>query len=183
MEQKPEEEKKVPDQTTESGKTETSDSGLPKTQEELDALIEKRLARERKKLGGKPIPTEPSAPPVPPAEAPQETADASAQAELDGMRRELLLSKVQLSALKSGARTEAIEDAVLLAMHDAEKSGELTEETVQKALDGVLKRHPEWKQAKEEGKPGGFQVGAPAGDATKPEGVPRTSSKRWNRFN
>ena len=26
------------------------DSGLPKTQEELDALIEKRLARERKKL-------------------------------------------------------------------------------------------------------------------------------------
>ncbi len=30
--------------------TQEQDNGLPKTQEELDALIEKRLARERKKM-------------------------------------------------------------------------------------------------------------------------------------
>lgn len=44
-----------PAQATEEGKetnpqVAATDNGLPKTQEELDAFIEKRLARERKKM-------------------------------------------------------------------------------------------------------------------------------------
>ena len=40
------------------------DSGLPKTQEELDALIEKRLARERKKLAKASLGTQASGAPA-----------------------------------------------------------------------------------------------------------------------
>ena len=95
------------------------DDGLPKTQAELDALIEKRLARERKKLarqnaqqtgaqqeGG----TDPG----------QQAADAAAQAALG---RELLIARAQLDAYREGVTAAAVEDAVLLAVMQAETVG------------------------------------------------------------
>lgn len=62
---------------------------------------------------------------------------------------ELLITKAQLAAFKSGVRGDVVEDAVCLAMHDAKKNGEVTEKTIADALSGVLDRHPEWKNAPE----------------------------------
>lgn len=71
---------------------------------------------------------------------------------------ELLEVKAQLAAYKSGVRGDVVEDAVCLAVHDAQKAGELTEKTVAEALEGVLERHPEWKNTAENA--AGFRVGA-----------------------
>lgn len=164
-------------------KAEATPDGLPKTQEELNALIEKRLARERKKLAKQPAAEQPPTAGNPATEEPAAEQAALPSPELGAMKRELLLSQAQLAAYRSGARPEMAEDAVLLALHDAEKDGEeVTEEAVRKALDGVLKRHPEWKQEKEGEKTGGFQVGAPGGDVQN-NGEPKPAQKRWNRFN
>ena len=74
---------------------------------------------------------------------------------------ELLNTKVQLAAFKSGVRGEVVEDAVCLALHDAKKTGEVSEKSVAQALKGVLNRHPEWKQ--ESASAGNFRVGAESG--------------------
>lgn len=71
---------------------------------------------------------------------------------------ELLEVKAQLAAYKSGVRGDVVEDAVCLAVHDAQKAGELTDKTIAKALEGVLERHPEWKNTAENA--AGFRVGA-----------------------
>lgn len=71
---------------------------------------------------------------------------------------ELLNVKAQLAAIKSGVRIDVVEDAICLAMNDAEKNGEITEESVAEALSGVLSRHPEWKNAPEN--TNNFRVGA-----------------------
>ena len=82
------------------------DSGLPKTQEELDALIEKRLARERKKLAKASLGTQASGAPAaegsaaqPEAQSAQPGVDAAALAEKD---RELLIARAQLDAYREG---------------------------------------------------------------------------------
>ena len=63
-----------------------------------------------------------------------------------------------------------MEDAVLLAMHAVEKSGdELDEDAVAEALKEVLKRHPEWKkQDDQKNNSGGFRVGA-GGNENQPK--------------
>lgn len=92
---------------------------------------------------------EPSAdtPPV----APEKTAT-------DSSNFELLNAKAQIAAFKSGVRSDVVEDAVCLAMHDAKQKGELTEESVAEALSGVLSRHPEWKAPADS--TNNFRVGA-----------------------
>lgn len=138
---------------------------LPKTQEELDALINTRLKRAEKDWLKKQKPAQqpPSAPPeenVPPAE------DNSA-----ALQREIVETRAQLAAYKEGLKPGAVEDAVLLAMHDVEKAGdELDEEAVAEALKEILKRHPEWKkQDDQNSNSGGFRVGAPGN-----ENLPKT---------
>ena len=137
------------------------DNGLPKTQEELDALIEKRIARERKKFAkqqgtqqaGAVQQTEQNGGSV----AAQQTAETSAQ---DALNRELLIAHAQVDAYREGVVPDAVEDAVMLAVMQAEKAGEADAEGVRDALKEVLKRHPEWKpQQKKEGQNGGFKVG------------------------
>lgn len=81
------------------------------------------------------------------------------------LRMELLNAKAQLAAFKSGVRGDAVEDAVCLALHDAKKTGEVSEKSVAEALKGVLDRHPEWKQ--EETPAGSFRVGADGGKAAQ----------------
>ena len=136
-----------------SGAQDNQDNGLPKTQEELDALIENRLKRERKK-----IEKEQKTPP-PANEAQQDNPPPPADT---AAAQENLLLKAQLSAIKDGVNPQYVEDAVYLALRDAEKNGEADEDGIKDALKEVLKRHPEWsaKGKKEEEKGGGFKVGA-----------------------
>jgi len=82
--------------------------------------------------------------------------DAAALAEKD---RELLIARAQLDAYREGIVPGAVEDAVCLAVMQAEKAGEADEEGVRDALKEVLKRHPEWKPQKKEAAKNGFQVG------------------------
>ena len=92
------------------------------------------------------------------AEAETPAAEPSAVSAEPVPNTELLEVKAQLAAYKSGVRGDVVEDAVCLAVHDAQKAGELTEKTVAKALEGVLERHPEWKNTAENA--AGFRVGA-----------------------
>lgn len=87
---------------------------------------------------------------------------------------ELLNTKVQLAAFKSGVRGEVVEDAVCLALHDAKKTGEVSEKSVAQALKGVLNRHPEWKQ--ESASAGNFRVGAESGK------MPNTASDEISKI-
>ena len=99
---------------------------------------------------------------TPPPEVPAETRKGEAES-IPGqdLQMELLNTKVQLAAFKSGVRGEVVEDAVCLALHDAKKTGEVSEKSVAQALKGVLNRHPEWKQ--ESASAGNFRVGAESG--------------------
>ena len=99
---------------------------------------------------------------TPPPEVPAETRKGEAES-IPGqdLQMELLNTKVQLAAFKSGVRGEVVEDAICLALHDAKKTGEVSEKSVAQALKGVLNRHPEWKQ--EAASAGNFRVGAESG--------------------
>lgn len=99
---------------------------------------------------------------TPTPEVPAETHKGEAES-IPGqdLQMELLNTKVQLAAFKSGVRGEVVEDAVCLALHDAKKTGEVSEKSVAQALKGVLNRHPEWKQ--ESASAGNFRVGAESG--------------------
>lgn len=90
------------------------------------------------------------------------------------LQMELLNTKVQLAAFKSGVRGEVVEDAVCLALHDAKKTGEVSEKSVAQALKGVLNRHPEWKQ--ESASAGNFRVGAESGK------MPNTASDEISKI-
>lgn len=146
-----------------------ADDSLPKTQEELDALVNSRLKREQKKWS-----KQQAAPPATASAVPDLTASAASapqpqapavvdNAELLNVQKELVATRAQLTAIKSGVAPAAVEDAVLLAMHEVEKNGDdPDEDSVSDALKAVLKRHPEWKKEEDLKKPSGagFRVGA-----------------------
>lgn len=100
------------------------------------------------------------------------------------LRKELLAARSQLAAYAAGVAPEMIQDAVILATAEAQAAGEVTEEAVAKAMEGVLKRHPEWKAAGGQ-KSGGFRIGADPDAAGKVKASKEnsTNKKRWNRFN
>lgn len=99
---------------------------------------------------------------APPVDTPPETPAPDDKPAEDSTNLELLNAKAQIAAFKSGIRLDVVEDAVCLAMHDAKKNGELTDESVAEALSGVLSRHPEWKATTEN--TNNFRVG---GDGSK----------------
>lgn len=146
---------------------------LPKSQADLDALVQKRIDREKKKWTKEskqaaPAATIPPAAGVPAAGTAQPTtaADQQSNADLDTANRQILETRAQLEAFKSGVKPNVVEDAVYLAMREAEKSGDdLDEDSISDALKAVLKRHPEWKNDDKSGKGtgGGFRVGADGG--------------------
>ena len=84
------------------------DNGLPKTQEELDALIEKRLKRERKKMEKE----QQTAPPAQTGTQQQENTPPPADT---AAAQENLLLKAQLYAIKDGVNPQYVEDAGYLA--------------------------------------------------------------------
>lgn len=151
------------------GKPAAEDESLPKTQEELDALINSRLKREQKKWSKQQAAPPAAAPTVPDPAAPATSATqpqapaAVDNTELQNAQKELVAARAQLAAIKSGISPAAVEDAVLLAMHEVEKNGDdPDEDSVSEALKVILKRHPEWKKEDDPKKQGnaGFRVGA-----------------------
>lgn len=109
-----------------------------------------------------------------------------ASGENAALKDQLLQAQGKLAAYAAGVAKGMIDDAVTLAMAEASKSGEVTEAAVAKAMEAVLKRHPEWKTEDEsKKKTGGFKLGADrdsGGNYKKPAGNTTTNTKRWNRF-
>lgn len=139
---------------------ETNTDGLPQTQEELDKLIERRIAKEQKKWAK--------------TQQPGAQGDASGQAgssdplpdnsaELAALRAELLEAKAQSAAAVLGCRPDCIEDAVYLAIRNASKDGEPDDEDIKAALTALLKKHPDWKNDATK-QFGGFKVGVGSSD-------------------
>lgn len=120
--------------------------------------------------------------------------------EKDALQRELLAARSQLAAYGAGVAPEMIADAVTLATAEAQAAGDVSAESIAKAMDGVLKRHPEWKaggdsagSAKKSAgarpagalnRAGGFKLGVDPGGVSSAggEGSEAKSPKRWNRF-
>ena len=116
----------------------------------------------------------------------QEESEAPASGDSDetaALRRELLQARGRLAAYASGVAHGMIDDAVTLAMAEAAGEGEVTEASLTKAMEAVLKRHPEWKTQENKAKTGGFRLGADrdsGGSYKKP--ATNQNMKRWNRF-
>lgn len=146
-----------------------TEPNLPKTQEELDALINTRLKRAEKDWLKKQKQAQ-QPPAAPPSASHAEGESEPAEDNSAALHREIVETRAQLAAYKEGIKPEAVEDAVLLAMHAVEKSGdELDEDAVAEALKEVLKRHPEWKkQDDQKNNSGGFRVGA-GGNENQPK--------------
>lgn len=117
---------------------------------------------------------------------PTDAAQEGASDENAALKDQLLQAQGKLAAYAAGVAKDMIDDAVTLAMAEAAKSGEVTEAAVAKAMEAVLKRHPEWKAEDEsKKKTGGFKLGADrdsGGNYKKPSGNTTTKTKRWNRF-
>lgn len=147
-----------------------TEPNLPKTQEELDALINTRLKRAEKDWLKKQKQAQqpPAAPPA--ASHAEGEGEPPAEDNSAALQREIVETRAQLAAYKEGVKPEAVEDAVFLAMHDIEKAGdELDEDAVAEALKEVLKRHPEWKKQDDpKNSSGGFRVGA-SGNENQPK--------------
>ena len=164
MEQETKVETQEEDQKDDKQEEQASAANLPKTQEELDALIEGRIKREHRKWSRQQA--QQSQDTAPPPTVPQETPAS------DAYQKELMEAKAQIEAFKSGVRTDAVEDAVYLAVREVEKSGdEVDEDTIREALKTVLKRHPSWKNTEKQKT--GIKVGA---DAEGSEGNSKKSS-------
>lgn len=161
-----------------------------KPEKQQEPAQEPDPSKEAEEVGKKPA--EPSAPeengePDNPAEK-QPDAEAPAPeiggaGENEQLRKELLATRSQLAAYAAGVAPEMIQDAVVLATAEAQASGEVTEEAVSKAMESVLKRHPEWKASGGQ-KTGGFRLGADpdASGKAKASKEDGGNKKRWNRF-
>ncbi len=164
-----------------SGETGQAEDTLPKTQEELDKLFERRLKKEQKKWE-KSQSQPKAAEPKTEGDGNTPTAAPDNSAEIASLKSELQEARAQNTAAKLGFKADAIDDAVYLAMRNAAKNndGEFDDEDIKTELSAVLKKHPEWKA--DAGKSAGFRVGAPE---PKPNAnsTKVTAQKRWNRFN
>ncbi len=123
-----------------------------------------------------------------PEEKPVEAPSGEASEREAQLQTELLEARGQLAAYAAGVDPSKLGDAVILAIAEAQKSGDTTEAGVNKAMSNVLKRHPEWKPAGGDGKKsgsGGFKLGVDpdkAGSGKKSDGKSNGNSKRWNRY-
>lgn len=100
-------------------------------------------------------PTDPEDPPAPGPAEPEDPLAAEPAAEptpdteeVAALKLQLLESNSRIAAYKAGVKPDAVDDAVVLAMHAVKASGEEpSEEGVSAALAAVLQRHPEWNAA------------------------------------
>ena len=116
----------------------------------------------------------------------QDAPDESRQ-RIQALEQEVLELRSRNAAYAAGVRPDMVEDAVTLSMAQAQAAGEVTEETVQQAMEQVLQRHPEWKVAPAGKKAsGGFVLGSDPSRTTdsKPANGRKTENKKpWNKFN
>ena len=121
-------------------------TNLPKSQEELNEIIAARVARERRAWAQKARSKAKS------SEQPQEKPDEEhtdsglleAQRQLEETRRDLISTKAQIEAMRSGIRAEMVDDAVTLALREIERNGdEVDELSLKDALKTIKKRHPD----------------------------------------
>lgn len=145
----------------------------------------------REKAGGEEPPEEkPKDEATPPESDPEEKAGNEPIPAAPGedpekakLQAELLAARSQLAAYAAGVAPEMIADAVTLATAEAQAAGGTGEEAVAKAMQAVLKRHPEWKAEDGKKKTGGFKLGAdPDKAGGKKQGGAPKNGKRWNRF-
>ena len=94
MEQETKVETQEEDQKDDKQEEQTSAANLPKTQEELDALIEGRIKREHRKWSRQQA--QQSQDTAPPPTVPQETPAS------DAYQKELMEAKAQIEAFKNG---------------------------------------------------------------------------------
>lgn len=124
-----------------------------------------------------------------------EDADASAanissDAEKESLVRELLAARSQLAAYGAGVAPDMIADAVTLATAEAQAAGDVTAGSIAKAMESVLKRHPDWKtgggrsgkdgkNGKDggSGRTGGFKLGVDTSESGKGPGKRRDLPK------
>lgn len=125
-----------------------------------------------------------------PAENPAPAEPSSTAAENEKLKSDLLQARSQLAAYAAGVAPEIVADAVTLATAEAQAAGEVTEEAVAKAMENVLKRHPEWKSKPSAGgakkTTGGFKLGADPDSTGRDKGTASEkggSKKPWNKFN
>lgn len=122
-------------------------------------------------------------------EEPAPAEPSSTAAENERLKADLLEARSQIAAYAAGVAPEMVADAVTLATAEAKAAGEVTEEAVAKAMENVLKRHPEWKTKTATGAKkttGGFKLGADPDSAGrgKGNGTEKGGSKKpWNKFN
>lgn len=126
----------------------------------------------------------------PAAEEPAPEKPASLEAENEQLKADLLQARSQIAAYAAGVAPEMVADAVTLATAEAQASGEVTEEAVAKAMENVLKRHPEWKAKPSAGgakkTTGGFKLGADPDSTGRDKGTASEkggTKKPWNKFN
>ena len=114
----------------------------------------------------------------PESDNPEDEANTSAvdAPAADNSAMELLNTKAQLAAFKCGVRADVVEDAVCIAVYDAQKTGTVNSDSITEALKAVLDRHPEWKNSPENNNTG-FRVGA---DGTKE--TPSSSSDEISKI-
>ena len=165
------------------------------TQAELDALIEGRLARERKKHQQQPAAqtATPEGTDVGTAPAVVEvdvTEDARQQANaiIAKANQRLIQAIAQSEATKLNINPDYIADAVRLADLSAvtvSEDGTVDTKSVTAALEAVLTRMPVLKAAQET-PVGGFKVGGQGGNNPQNNGwtntgKPSGETKRWNK--
>lgn len=125
----------------------------------------------------------------PQAEEPAPAEPSSTATENEQLKADLLEARSQIAAYSAGVAPEMVADAVTLAKAEAAAGGEVTEEAVTKAMENVLKRHPEWKANQTSGAKkttGGFKLGADPDSAGRSKENPSEkggSKKPWNKFN
>lgn len=78
------------------------------------------------------------------------------QSELDKLKEENFRLKVQMTARDIGFKSEVIEDAVVLAENIVKRDGV----EIEKALQTVAKKYPEWSMESNKKNLGNFKVGA-----------------------
>lgn len=102
-----------------------------------------------------------------PAKDPEPAADPApdTDGELTALRDELQAANAKLAAYRAGVPAEAVDDAVVLALHDLQAAGkEATGDSLREAIDAVIGRHPGWQQPQQPKAPA--KAGAPAQDDT-----------------
>lgn len=159
-ESKPEEKK--PEEPAGADQAEQTPPETPPKEEKPDDPPTDAAQGEENGEGAKPENADAPPPEAPTEGAPEPPAeDVPAEPAAENTSDELLLARAELSAIKSGMSVSVAEDAVVLAMHDLKKDGAVPDQAgLEKALKGVLKRHPEWDAKKQQGAPAGFKVGA-----------------------